>query len=104
MGDATATSDGGEGVLAQGLDTRVNIDAVFDAPTSFGVSINQDASGTVSATVTNPRLGAVMVDAATTERVHIKYLKAENCREGSGVVVMDSECGHHQPRRNLRMQ
>ncbi|MBK8010788.1 MAG: right-handed parallel beta-helix repeat-containing protein [Deltaproteobacteria bacterium] len=90
VGDATATSDGGEGVLAQGLDTRVNIDAVFDAPTSFGVSINQDASGTVSATVTNPRLGAVMVDAATTERVHIKYLKAENCREGSGVVVLDS--------------
>lgn len=90
VGDATATSDGGEGVLAQGLDTRVNIDAVFEAPTSFGVSINQDATGTVSATVTAPRLGAVMVDSATTERVYIKDLKATDCKQGSGVVVMDS--------------
>lgn len=85
-------SDGDDAVTASGAGTRVTVEgAVFDGPSGFAVGFYDDASGTISATVSRPRLGGVLVQGPRLEPVRIADSVITGCRQGSGVALQNSQ-------------
>lgn len=62
--------------------------ATIERSGGFGVGLYNGAGGTLSATVTEPGLGGVIVEA--TAAVRVEDLAVRRCRDGSGVVVFDA--------------
>ena len=90
-GAGEGTQGRGDAILATGEVSRVQVQgATFLRPPGFAVALHQDAVGTVSATVSEPGLGGILVDDVAIDGVHIVGTVVRGCRAGSGVVAMKS--------------
>lgn len=88
-GDGRPGGDTGDAILASSPEARVEVrSAHFVRPRNFAVVFNADATGTVTATVTEPGAGGVLVDDVAIEPVVLRDLVVEGCRTGSGVVAL----------------
>lgn len=94
--DGTRFEGAGEGtdvdaILATGLGNRVEVvRATFLRPPGFAVAVHQDALATVTATVIEPGLGGVLVDDVAVDKVFVTGMVVRGCRQGSGVVALQS--------------
>lgn len=78
--------DGEDAVTASGTGTRVAIEgASFDGPSGFGVGLYEGAAGTISATISRPRFGGILVDGAGAEPVTVADSVISGCQQGSGI-------------------
>jgi hypothetical protein len=80
-----------DAITASGLDARVVVEsAVIESPGGFGVAFHADAGGSVTATITNPRLGGILIEDVAAEPIAIARSVVKGCGEASGVVVQEA--------------
>lgn len=80
-----------DAITASGIDARVHIEsATFETPPGFAVGFYDDASGTVSATITGPNLGGVTAQNVATDPVVIRGTVVKGCAGGSGVLLHEA--------------
>lgn len=90
-GDAKGPTDDGDAILAHGPTAILRVmSATLETPAGFGISITNNASATVTATITGPKVGGVYVEGVAGVPVTIEGTRVERCGSGTGVVVFDS--------------
>lgn len=86
------TGEGGDAITATGLGTELEVrGARIEQSRGYGVVIVNDASGTVTATISAPRLGGILVENALAEPSRVVGSFVEDCTQGSGIMVLGSE-------------
>jgi hypothetical protein len=88
-GKASSENDA---ITANGVDSRVVVEsATMEEPSGYGVAFHADASGSVTATISNPRLGGVLVEDVAAEPITIARSVIKSCTDGAGVVVQGAK-------------
>ncbi len=88
LGDPVPKGEGNDAITANGVEARVIVESArFDTPGAFAVAYHADASGTVTATVTKPRLGGILVEDVAADPVVVVRSVIKGCVDGSGVVA-----------------
>lgn len=91
VGASGAAVDGEDAIVASSPDALLKVrGATIESSAGFGVSLNNNAAGTVTATITKPRLGGVMIQAAAGASITIQGSRIESCKSGSGIAVHDA--------------
>jgi len=57
----------------------------------FGISFYEGGHGTVSATITRPRLGGILSQSITSEEIKVYQSRIENCDKGNGITVLGGD-------------
>jgi hypothetical protein len=90
-GDPKAKTDGEDAIMSSGHIAELRVEsALIDAPAGFGVGLYNNAFGVVTATITRPRLGGVIVDSAAGEQIVLRSVRVRDCQIGSGIVTQDA--------------
>lgn len=88
-GDASA--DGDDAIMASGPTAELTVDAAYiDTPAGFGVGFYNNAYGSVTATITRPRLGGILADNAAGGTIRVAGSVVTGCGRGSGIVAFDA--------------
>lgn len=90
-GDAKGPIDDHDAIVAHGPTSILRImSATIETPAGFGVSITNNASGTVTATISGPKVGGVYIEGVAGVPVSVQGTRVERCGTGTGVVIFDS--------------
>jgi hypothetical protein len=91
IGDPAAKNEDRDAIIANSQYANLNImSANIDAPAGFGVSFTNSASGSVTATITKPRAGGVLLEGLAAVPVVVTKSRIEGCATASGIVAYDS--------------
>lgn len=91
LGAPGTVADGGDAITASGITAHLDVTSmVSEHSAGFGVAFYNNAFGTVSATVTNPRLGGVIADTTAGAEIRVRDTVIVRCAAGSGVVALDA--------------
>lgn len=80
-----------DAITASGLEAKVIVEAAtFEAPAGFAVGFYDDASGTITATITRPYLGGITAQNVATDPVVVRGTVVNGCVAGSGILLQEA--------------
>ncbi len=91
IGDPAAIADGNDAITVSGDTADLTIEsATIDAATGHAVGVYNNAGARISARITRPRLGGVLVERSAGAELRITGTTITDCKQGSGVALVDT--------------
>ncbi len=90
-GDPSATTDSGDAIIAAGPAAILRvISAQIETPAGSGVSMTNNASGTITATISRPKVAGVFIEGVAGVPLSIEGSRIERCKSESGIAIFNS--------------
>jgi hypothetical protein len=91
VGDPSTTG-GEDAIMVWGATASVEIrGSRFEDAAGFALSFYEGGYGSVSATISRPRLGGILAASISSETIRIEKSRIEHCRLGNGITVLGGD-------------